>query len=184
MEKLKIMLQKAMKIHPKTLTKINKQLNNQLNNYGTINIIQLGHENLTDILTEKEKIRVLDRQAMSINTLVELVHTSGKYKQFMNICITNLQNNIAYKYDEKLNNFIAVDKNELLNELVDYRTYDIEKFFDEYKDKINTNKINQITKFLDRMYDKTDNYKDKKLKEIKFILYNNKNIEDNYNILT
>ena len=66
MEKLKKMLQKAMKIHPKTLTKIN----NQLNNYGTINninIIQLGHENLSDILTEKEKIRVLDRQAMSIN---------------------------------------------------------------------------------------------------------------------
>ena len=38
---------------------------------------------------------------MSINTLVEMVHTSGKYKQFMNIYITNLQNNIAYKYDEK-----------------------------------------------------------------------------------
>ena len=98
--KLKIMLQKAMKIHPKTLTKINKQLNN----YGTINninIIQLGHENLSDILTKNEKIRVVDRQAMSINTLVEMVHTSGKYKQFMNIYITNLQNNIAYKYDEK-----------------------------------------------------------------------------------
>ena len=190
MEKLKKMLQKAMKIHPKTLTKIN----NQLNNYGTINninIIQLGHENLSDTLTKNEKIRVLDRQAMSINTLVELVHISGKYKQFMNICITNLQNNIAYKYDKKLNNFIAVDKNELLNELVDYRTYDIEKFFDEYKDKFDTNKINQIKKFIDRMNEDTDNYKDKKSKEIKFILYNNSdkmlniiNNDENNNILT
>ena len=109
----------------------------------------------------------------------------------MNICITNLQNNIAYKYDEKLNNFIAGNKNELLNELVDYRIYDIEKFFDEYKDKFDTNKINQIKKFLDRMYDKTDNYKDIKSKEIKFILYNNSdkmlniiNNDENNNILT
>ena len=190
MEKLKIMLQKAMKIHPKTLTKINKQLNN----YGTINninIIQLGHENLSDILTEKEKIKVVDRQAMSVNTLVELAHISGKYKQFMNIYITNLQNNIAYKYDEKANNFIAVDKYELLKDLVDYRTYDIEKFFNEYQDKFNTNKIKQITKFLDRMYNKTDNYKDNKLKEIKYILYNNSdkmlniiNSNENNNILT
>ena len=188
MEKLKIMLQKAMKIHPKTLTKINKQLNN----YGTINninIIQLGHENLSDILTEKEKIKVVDRQAMSVNTLVELAHISGKYKQFMNIYITNLQNNIAYKYDEKANNFIAVDKYELLKDLVDYRTYDIEKFFNEYQDKFNTNKIKQITKFLDRMYNKTDNYKDNKLKEIKYILYNNSDkmlniINNENNILT
>ena len=108
----------------------------------------------------------------------------------MNIYITNLQNNIAYKYDEKLNNFIAVDKYELLKDLVDYRIYDIEKFFNEYKDKFDTNKINQIKKFIDRMNDDTDNYKDKKSKEIKFILYNNSdkmlNIinNDENNILT
>ena len=30
-----------------------------------------------------------------------------------------------------MNNFIAVNKNELLNDLVDARLYDIEKFFEE-----------------------------------------------------
>jgi len=32
------------------------------------------------------------------------------YPQFKNILITNLQNNIAYKYDKTTKNFIAVDK--------------------------------------------------------------------------
>ena len=60
----------------KTLQKIN----NQLNNHGTINnitIIQLGKENLSELLTKQEKLGILNRQAMGINDIVELAHTSG-----------------------------------------------------------------------------------------------------------
>jgi len=122
MAKLKDMLQKALKIHPKTLQKINNQLNNNgIINNNTINIIQLGKEDLTKMLTMDEKMSILNRQAMGINDLVKLVHTSGKYKKCMNVYITNLQNTIGYMYDEKQNNFIAVNKNELLNDLVDSR---------------------------------------------------------------
>jgi hypothetical protein len=119
-EFLKNSIQKSLKIHPKTLNKIN----NQLNNSGTINnitIIQLGHENLSDVLSEKQKKYILDRQAMSINHLVDLIHVSGKYKKFKNVYITNLQSTFAYKFDEKLNKFIAVNKNELLTDIVDSR---------------------------------------------------------------
>ena len=118
MTKLKDMLQKALKIHPKTLQKINNQLNNT--NNGTINnntvIIQLGKEDLTKMLTMDEKMSILNRQAMGINDLVKLVHTSGKYKKCMNVYITNLQNTIGYMYDEKQNNYIADNKNKLLND--------------------------------------------------------------------
>jgi len=174
MEKLKELLQKSLKIHPKTLTKINKQLNN--NNNGIINnniYVQLGRENLSDILSSKEKLGILNRQAMGLNDLIELIHTSGKYKQFMNVCITNLQNTIAYKYDEKANNFIAVNKNELLNDLVDSRVYDIEKFFDEYQTKFEPKKVEQIKKFIERMGNEDDPLKGIKKEEIKLILYNN-----------
>jgi uncharacterized UPF0146 family protein len=34
---------------------------------------------------------------------------------------------VAYCYNEKLNTFIAVNKNELLNDLIDCRMYDIQK---------------------------------------------------------
>jgi len=122
MEKLKDMLQKALKIHPKTLNKIN----NQLNNNGTINnitIVQLGRENLSEVLTNKQKRFILDRQAMSLNHLVDMIHTSDKFKKFHNVYITNLQSTFAYKFDEKENKFIAVNKNELITDIVDSRMY-------------------------------------------------------------
>jgi hypothetical protein len=173
MDKMKKMLQKSLKIHPKTLQKIN----NQLNNNGTINnitIIQLGKENLSELLTKQEKLGILNRQAMGINDLVELAHTSGKYKNCMNVYITNLQNTIGYMYDEKQNNFIAVNKNELLNDLVDSRMYDIEKFYDEFQEKIDPAKGQKIKKFIDRMNNDEDCLKGLKKEEIKLILYNNK----------
>ena len=173
MDKIKEMLQKSLKIHPKTLQKIN----NQLNNNGTINnitIIQLGKENLSELLTKQEKLGILNRQAMGINDLVELTHTSGKYKNCMNVYITNLQNTIGYMYDEKQNNFIAVNKNELLNDLLDSRMYDIEKFYEEFQEKIDSNKAKNIKKFIERMNNDEDCLKGLKKEEIKLILYNNK----------
>ena len=173
MLELKELLQKSLKIHPKTLQKIN----NQLNNNGTINnitIIQLGKENLSELLTKQEKLGILNRQAMGINDLVELTHASGKYKNCMNVYITNLQNTIGYMYDEKQNNFIAVNKNELLNDLVDSRMYDIEKFYDEFQEKIDPTKGQKIKKFIDRMNNDEDCLKGLKKEEIKLILYNNK----------
>ena len=172
-EKMKDIIQKSLKIHPKTLQKINTQLNNS----GTINnitIVQLGKENLSELLTKQEKLGILNRQAMGINDIVELAHTSGKYKKCMNVYITNLQNTIGYMYDEKQNNFIAVNKNELLNDLLDSRMYDIEKFYEEFQEKINADKAEKIKKFIDRMNNDEDCLKGLKKEEIKLILYNNK----------
>ena len=174
MQQLKNLLQKSLKIHPKTLNKINNQLINQgtINN-NTINIVQLGNENLIDVLSEKQKLRILERQAMSLNDLIELIHISPQFKQFKNVCITNLQSSFGQKYDEKSKKFIAVNKNELLNEIVDCRMYDIEKFYDENKDKMIPHKANQIKKFIDRMNNDEDIMKGMKKEEIKLILYNN-----------
>jgi len=172
-EVLKNQLQKALKIHPKTLNKIN----NQLNNHGTINnitIIQLGSENLSNVLNDKQKKFILDRQAMSLNHLVDLIHVSGKYKKFQNVYITNLQSTFAYRFDEKLNKFIAVNKNELLTDIVDSRMYDIQKFYQEIYPELEPKKAAQIKKFIDRMGNEEDELKDIKKEEIKLILYNNR----------
>jgi uncharacterized Zn-finger protein len=176
MADLKDMLQKALKIHPKTLQKINNQLNNSGTINNTINIIQLGKEDLSKMLSMDEKMRILNRQAMGINDLVQLVHTSGKYKKCMNVYITNLQNTIGYMYDEKQNNFIAVNKNELLNDLLDSRMYDIEKFYEKLQLKFEPEKATKIKKFIDRMKNDEDCLKDLKKEEIKLILYNNREV--------
>jgi len=173
---LKNLLQKSLKIHPKTLQKINNQLNNNGTINNTVNIIQLGKEDLNKMLSTSEKMSILNRQAMGINDLVKLVHTSGKYKKCMNVYITNLQNTIGYMYDEKQNNFIAVNKNELLNDLLDSRMYDIENFYEKLHSKFESEKANRIKKFIDRMKNDEDCLKDLKKEEIKLILYNNREV--------
>jgi hypothetical protein len=171
-------LMKSLKIHPKTLNKINNQLNNinngTINNTNnTINIVQLGRENLSDILSNKEKINILNRQAMSINDLVELVHTSDKYIQFKNVYITNLQSNIGYKYEEKSNKFIATNKNELLNEILDSRIYDIQNFYSDVQHKMDPKRAERIKTFIDKINEEPE-MKHLKKEEIRLILYNNK----------
>jgi hypothetical protein len=53
-----------------------------------------------------------------------------------------MQNNIAYKYDYKQNQFVAIDKNELLNDLVDSRVADIEAFYEELEAELDGILIN------------------------------------------
>ena len=177
MEKLKDIIQKSLKIHPKTLQKINNQLNNTNINNGTINnhitYVQLGNEDLVNVLSKSEKRGILNRRAMGINDLVELIHCSGKYKEFMNVYITNLQNTVAYRYDKKINNFIVINKNELLDEIIDARIYDITKFLEEAEKVLEPSTAADIKRIIIKM-EKDDSFKGLKKEEIKFILYNNK----------
>ena len=61
--------------------------------------MQLGNENLEDVLSKKDKIHILNNRGNSLKELVELVHISDKYNQFKNVYITNIQNTIGYKID-------------------------------------------------------------------------------------
>jgi hypothetical protein len=167
-----------MKIHPKTLQKINNQLNNNTNNNTNNTLtnnyyVQLGNEDLLNVLSKSEKKAILNRKAMGINDLVELIHCSGKYKQFMNVYITNLQNTVAYRYDKKINNFIVVNKNELLDEIIDSRIYDITKFLNEAEKVLEPSTADDIKRIIKKM-ETDDSFKGLKKEEIKFILYNNK----------
>jgi hypothetical protein len=173
LKELKVMLQKALKIHPKTLQKIN----NQLNNNGIINnnniVIQIGNEDFNKVLSEKEKLFLLNKYTNSIVEMVKMVHISDneKFKPYKSMYITNLQNNVAYKYDDESKKFIAVTKSELLDSIIDNRLADIENFHEDYKEKITPFTSKQITKFIEKMTDEKD-YKDVKKEEIKFAIYN------------
>jgi hypothetical protein len=136
------LMNKNCKIHPKQLQKINKQLgnNNTINeNNGTINhnyIISLGNENLLELFSKKEKLKVLNNKHNSLPYLVEYTHFNDKYPQFKNILITNTQNDLAHKYDESKKQFIAVNKDTLLESIVDCRMSDIESFYEELETEL------------------------------------------------
>ena len=179
---------------PKTLQKINKQLNgdhntvneNNTTNNITYNIIGLGHENLTDVFSKKEKMAILKYRYCSLPHLVEYTHFNDKYPQFKNILITNTQNKLAYRYDIKKKQFIAVDKDELLEDIVDSRMCDINSFYEELEEELDT----KTKEILDKVKDKIENepsYKELKKQDIKLIIYNNrkkvsKEISDNLEI--
>ena len=176
-QELKDMLLKALKIHPKTLQKINNQLNNCNNNNGVINnyYLQLGNEDLNKLMSPKEKKSILNLNANCINELIKKIHISPdkKYKKCKNVYITNLQNDIGYMYDEKKNKFVAVKKDDLLQKLIDYRLFDIESFMNEHKDELEPHIVKNLERFLERMDKDEDLIKIKK-DQIKLILYNNK----------
>ena len=179
-------MNKKCKVHPKTLQKINKQLindNKNINNgtvNNTYNIIGLGHENLDQVFTRKEKMAILKNRFYCLPDLVEYTHFNDKYPQFKNILITNTQNTLAYKYDTKKQQFMSINKDELLNDIVDARICDISSFYEELENAID----DKTKEIIEKVIDKIENdpaYRELKKKDIKLIIYNNRKkvIKDN-----
>ena len=113
--------------------------------------------------------------------MIDYVHFNKDYPQYMNFIITSVNNNIAYKYDEDRKQFIAGDKEKLLNELIDNRMYDIDTFYKTHIDKLNDKCKEVITRFLDKYdNDKLDN----SIKnDINLVVYNNMNkVVDKYKV--
>jgi hypothetical protein len=128
---------------------------------------------LTDVFSKKEKMAILKYKYCSLPQLVEYTHFNDKYPQFKNILITNTQNRLAYKYDIRKKQFIAVDKDELLEDIVDERMCDINSFYEELEGELDT----KTKDILDKVKDKIENdpaYKELKKQDIKLIIYNNR----------
>ena len=178
-KQMMMLINKNCKMHPKTLQKINNQLNNC--NITNINIVQFGKEDIINTLTKKEKIKILNNGYQSFNKLIECVHFNDKYPQFKNIAITNLKDNIAYKYHNKDNKFIACKKDELLEDLMDIRTIDLEEILNENIETINNVKVSKLKLSIEKLYDKNNFYNNKK-SDIKLMVYN-KSEKDSNNIL-
>jgi hypothetical protein len=168
-------------MHPNTLQKINKQLQQQNNsgniNNGTINnitynIVQLGEENLSDVLSKKEQIKILNQKHQSLNYMTEYIHFNKKFPQFRNITITNLKDNLAHTYDKNKNKFIVLKKDELLNTVIEMRMLDIEDFYNNHQDDLDFRTKTNIKKFINKMAN-DDKYYDYKKSDIKLMLYNN-----------
>lgn len=165
---------------------INNNNNNVTTNNGTvagtinntnIQIIAFGMEELNSVLSKKEKLRVLYKQYGSIEELVSLTHISNKYNQFKNIYISSLKSKWAHKYDETLKKFIAIDKGDLLNEILEQRVYDIQQFYEELQYEMNPDKRAAIKDILNMVLDEKDEkFSDKKKDNIMLVLYNNREL--------
>jgi len=192
---LKIKLEQSHNVDNITLKKINKKLmerNNLIKN-STINIqnndnkiinnyqlIGFGKEEIMETLTNHELKQIMNAKYGCLEKLVEIVHC-GKYNQFKNIIITNMNNNYMYKYDDKKGYFVLSTKSEVLNSLVDYRLGDLEIIYNDLliKNKIDEKTKDIIEKFINKInsddskFIDHNNYKEYKINEIRMLLFNN-----------
>lgn len=201
--KLQNKLEKSNYIDNITLNKLNKKLlninnlinnstinlhntNNIQNNYNNYQIVGFSKEDIVDLLTMQEKKQIMNSRFSCLEKLIEIIHC-GKYNQFKNIIITNMNNNYMYKYDDEKKQFVLSTKSSLLNSLIDYRVSDIEIIYNELveNNKLDDKTKNLIEKFINKINYNNEKYvdidekeyntyKDYKINEIKIILYNNK----------
>jgi len=166
----------------------NNTINNNINNTTNITnnnyIIQLGYENLSLFLSKNEKLKLLNMKHLCIEEIIKYIHFNDNFPLFKNIAITNMQNDIGYKYSDNDKKFITVKKDDLLYSILDERLGDITFFLGELDEYLNPEIRQYMTTFTDNMIDNKDNMFENKKKEIKLLIYNNRdkvNKNINYN---
>ena len=156
-----------------------KTINNNNNNGTIINnnihINALGYESINDKLTEQEKINLLTCHIFKESPCVELVryiYKDDKFIEDRNTMISNLQNKSCLVYNNKTKKFEAKNKNQHIDNLIDFRKKDIKELYES----VRNNK--KISKKYGKKIESRDeeviesNKKDKE--EIIYIIYNNK----------
>ena len=156
-----------------------KTVNNNTNNGTIINnnihINALGYESINDKLTEQEKINLLTCHIFKESPCVELVryiYKDDKFIEDRNTMISNLQNKSCLVYNNKTKKFEAKNKNQHIDNLIDFRKKDIKELYES----VRNNK--KISKKYGKKIESRDeeviesNKKDKE--EIIYIIYNNK----------
>ncbi len=169
------LMNKNCKVHHKTYKRIKNQTNiqNQTNGnvIGTINnyIVNLGSEKVNELLSAQDKLNILQHKGQAIYKCIEYVHFNDKYPQWKNVVIQNNRTNEALLFDTELNCFKLVSKEELINDIIEYRTCDIEDFLEEFRDKLDDHNINIIEKYLEDRGE-SSYIRDK----VKNLIYNNR----------
>ena len=135
-----------------------------------IHIVELGKENVNEIFSDKIQKAILRKRYNSLNTLIKLLHYGKFSPQCHNIIITNVNNNVAYSYNARLNRFTAVNKNDLLERLIEFRKEDLEEMYAKHKDKMSQFSRDCMEQFFEDMKEVPNSKKKKN--EIKLLCYN------------
>jgi DNA-directed RNA polymerase subunit RPC12/RpoP len=110
----------------------NTNSNNPINSNNQINniTISLGNENLSEIVSKNDQIKILKQKNDALIEIIKLVHFGSKYPQFHNIAIDGEK---AYQYNEFQKKFLETPKEDMLYDLIENRVNDIYDFNEENK---------------------------------------------------
>ena len=99
-----------------TITNSNNSNTNNNTNNGTINnnyIIAFGKEDISNILTKKEKYRILNARYKSLEESIKAIHFNKDRPECQNIVITNMRDNLIHIFDGE--KFVSQAKHGTLN---------------------------------------------------------------------
>lgn len=178
------LMNKNCKVHPKTLQKINKLLNNGTINNTVVNntYVKFGNLSYDGLLTDRQQRDILNRQYFSLEESIKQIHFNKDLPEYSNVYITNMKDAIAYIFNGE--KFISVRKNDMLTELINMHIDEINISFEKNKGKLKAKYVDRLDKFLsdlnnpdqkwvDELNQRTyPNYKAYKINAVKLLIYN------------
>jgi len=188
-KELNLKLKKQKKELNLKLKKKDKQISELMKkvgvNIGTQNIqniqnnIKILAYNKTDMthLKDKDYIKFLSHSNFCVPHMIKKLHFDPRKPENHNIYISNLKNNFVMVYNGDQWNIR--DRNEVINDMIEDNTNLLEDKIEDWLEK--GKQYPQIMKKFNRYLEKKENdiVIDKIKQEIKFILYNNREIVNN-----
>ncbi len=153
---------------------INNTINNNNNNTYNIQLVAYGQEQL-DHLTDRHYKYIINKGFKSIQELVKFVHFNKNKPENHNVYISNMRDCYVMIYNGK--KWLLQDRDETINDIYDIKKSILVDKFDEFVDDLPEYAIKKFNRFINDEQD--DNVSNNVKREIKTILYNNKNIPEN-----
>jgi hypothetical protein len=144
---------------PNKITNNNNNTTN--NNNGTIinnKFVLFPCFGYDDILSKKEIISILNKQYEALEESVMKINFNENHPEHQNIYITNLKDDNAHIFNGK--QFVAVDKNDAISQLIYSHYMELERAFKKYGCKLNSFSQNLFKDFLQLLFDERKEYKD------------------------
>ena len=166
----------------KQISKLSKKL--QINNINNTNVlnnnimnnninIQLNSYNNTDLtlLNEQDYIECLKRCKNCVVKVIEKIHFNPNYPQNMNICISNIKENYLLMYED--GQWMLKDRNAILLRIYEDKEDILSDWVEENKDE--KPKVFQLFERYVNMKEDNDELIKNLLKDVKIMMYNNRN---------
>jgi hypothetical protein len=148
------------------------QQNNTTNNNNNIQnniIFELGNENFEQVLTDQQKLQILNQKYSSIEYFIKKYHCNKKYPQFQNVKITSMTKSHCEVYSKNDKKYITKDLKDVIEQLVDCRIGDLNIILDETPNVPENTNI-AVRGLFEKM-DTDEEYKKEKYKKVKMTMY-------------
>ena len=150
---------------------MNSHHNMHSNNKYDIKILNYNNTDY-EHLTEKDYLNCLKDNNHCVKRLIEKVHFDKEKKENHNIYISNIKNNYVMVYSD--GQWTLVDRTKQITDLYDKNEYELETWYDNYKEKY-PHIVKSFTRYLKNKEEDDDLLNDIK-DQVILMLYNKRNV--------